>query len=121
VPTDQIRQSEWSEFLDDFSQTHEDWLVTIEVRGTEAPEDSDVILREAPFWGLSMADDRGMSGMIAVAAGEDRDSRHVTHIIPEPSRIILERDADGTDRALHIEARDGTTTIVWFEEGGPPG
>ncbi|HSJ52251.1 MAG TPA: DUF5335 family protein [Anaerolineae bacterium] len=118
MPTDQIRQSEWDEFLDDFSQTHEEWLVTIEVRGTEAPEDSDVLLREAPFWGLSMADEGGMSGMIAVAAGENRE-RHVTHIIPEPARITVERDPDGTDRALRIEARDGTTTIVWFEGTGP--
>jgi hypothetical protein len=120
MSTEQISHSKWSEFLDDFSQTHEEWLVTIEVRGTEAPEDSDVLLREAPFWGLSLAEETGMSGSIAVAAGEDRE-RHVTHIIPEPSRISVERGSDGTERALHIEARDGTTTIVWFEEGGPPG
>jgi len=118
VPSVEIPKREWQSFLDSFSQMHENWLVGIEVEGTGIDDDRQVLLDAGTFHGVSVADDRD-DNLIVVGAGT-RPDKHLIHSVAGTERIIVERDERGADRALRIEASDGTNTIVTFERTLPP-
>ena len=98
----------WAAELDSFSRQHEGWLVSIKTRtpdGTIAVEAEDV-----PLQGVSPASRDAKD--IAVAVGDAE--HHLTHPIRDVVRVHVDVTADRAERALVIDASDGSTTIIEF-------
>ena len=98
----------WAAELDSFSRQHEGWLVSITTRtpdGRIAVEAEDV-----PLQGVSPASHDAKD--ISVAVGDAQ--RHLTHGIHDVVRVHVDLTADRAERALVIDARDGSTTTIEF-------
>lgn len=117
MPTVEIPKKEWESFLDSFSQMHENWLVGIEIEGTGI-SDKRTLLDAGSFHGVSLAEESD-EDLIVTGAGT-RPDKHVIHSVDGTRRVVVERDERGADQALRLEAADGTTTTVTFQQSQPP-
>ena len=108
----EISRREWPAFFDDFSRRHARWLVTVEICSPEigAQVEADSLTFEGASADLKAGADR-----IAIALGEPATAT-LTHIIPAPTRVRLERtDLElSTFETLEIESESGATTLVRF-------
>jgi hypothetical protein len=112
VNTKEIPRDQWESFLEEFSRDYEGQLVSVQVYG-DGTGSSHVVARNLPFGGAAAGRPRdGDSSMISVMVGTD-PSDHVEHIVTEPCRVRLESNGTG-QTALHIDAVDGSTTVVRF-------
>jgi Family of unknown function (DUF5335) len=98
----------WAAELDGFSRQHEGWLVSIETRTPDGR--AAIEARDLPLLGVSRAS-RG-SNDIAITVG-DAD-HHLTHDVHDATALWLELTPEQAERALVIEAQDGSTTRVEF-------
>lgn len=98
----------WNRTLQEFSQIHEGWLVSLEVMSPEVGAQSE--FKAVPLLGIDLDPaDRGDAISIAVArSAKDR----VTHQIHAPRKLWIERTDAGADVALDIDAEDGTRNIL---------
>ena len=110
----EIRQTDWREFFDEFSRSHERWLATVEVFGALGAQ---TVAEELPLVGI-VADEPSHGGAVAIVLGEGDQS--VTHTIARPSKIEVDRPAPGADAAIEIESRDGEKTLVRFRSVPEP-
>lgn len=111
----QVPRAEWFRFFQGFSKRHEDWLVTVRVVGPDLgsqPESSGL-----PLEGI-VADPAGR-GPISIHLGRLRE-QHVEHEVPDPKQVWVELSDDGAEKALDIESRDGTKTILQFRSSPLP-
>jgi hypothetical protein len=109
--TREIPRDEWVAFFDSFSRQHEGWLVTIEVLGRDIG--AQIEAREQPLTGITAdLNDRGEDTISIFVGG--KSAAHVAHIVHAPSHVGLKETAEGAHEALHIEAKDGATTLVRF-------
>lgn len=114
--TVEVPRDEWPQALDQFSEIHQGWVVSLDVLGTELgaqPEISDL-----PLIGVS-ADSHRQPGNITISAARAADD-HVTHVVEAPEHVYIERTDEGADAALEIEARDGTKSILRFRSAALP-
>ncbi len=103
-----IPRDQWRDELDNFSREHEGWTVSLKIDrpgGGTAVEAHDL-----PFQGVSPASPQ--SADIAIEIGS-RPS-HITHEVHDPTRVCLDTTAEGAERALLIEAKDGSRATVEF-------
>jgi Family of unknown function (DUF5335) len=98
----------WAAELDSFSRQHEGWLVSIK---TQTPDGSTAIdAHDLPLQGVSQMSPG--SNDIAIAVG-DADN-HLTHDVHEAIALRVDLTADEAERALVIDAKDGSRTSVEF-------
>ena len=103
-----IAPDSWSAELDAFSRQHEGWLVSIKTRtadGKVAVEAHDL-----PLQGVSCMSHESTD--IAVTVGDSRS--HLTHGVHDAVALRVELTANRADRALLIDAQDGSTTSIEF-------
>jgi hypothetical protein len=106
-----IPTHEWPGFFDGFSRQHDGWLASIEVLGADIGDQ--IESREQPLRGITA--ELGMPGgdAISILLGDTPD-KHVTHVVHAPRRVSLEQTDEGADQAVHIEAADGSMTVLRF-------
>jgi uncharacterized protein DUF5335 len=108
MTTREIPRDHWREELDSFSRQHEGWIVTVEV--TESGE-TRTEAHDVPLYGVSV--DNPRQDAIAVIVGHEPKD-HVTHEVSHPVTVAIEQTDGGAERALRIDASDGSTTTVEF-------
>jgi hypothetical protein len=115
MATREIRRDEWVKSLDDFSKHHLDWIVTLEILGTDIGDQEEA--SGLPLVGIS-ADVKDRESRIEVIVGGRLDA-HLTHVINKAKRVWLrEPDVPGHE-AVAVESEDGTTTVVHFHHVSP--
>jgi uncharacterized protein DUF5335 len=107
--TIEIPRNDWARALQRCSATHEGSLVSLDVLAPELGALPEVM--NVPLVGVSF--EFGHDSVVFVSAGPS-PTCHLTHSIPRPTRIWLERADDGSDVALAMESADATRTIVRF-------
>ena len=111
VPTDS-----WPQTLNEFTSTHEGWLVSLDVFNSEIGAQPEI--DELPLVGIWMDRidrDRSITISAARSAGD-----HISHTIRDAKRVQIERTDEGADAALEVESGDGTKTILRFRSAGRP-
>jgi hypothetical protein len=116
MQTFEIPRETWVRRLNEFTNTHEGWLVSAEILSTEHGAQPEI--NNLPLLGVS-ADRINHDGTIAVSVACSANE-HFTHIIKSVARIYVERVDDGADAALQIESTDGTRTILRFRAAALP-
>ena len=111
MKTQEIPRAEWPAFLDSFTSRYKEWLIDLEVFGTEIG--SQMEAEGLPFEGITAELGNGKPDMIEIMLGTDPDD-HITHSITAPSQVSVEKTEEGADAALAIKASDGTTTLLRF-------
>ena len=112
----EIPRQEWVRFCNDYSRQHEGWLATVHVKGGSVGDH--VEARSMPLRGVSYEEKGTAKDSFAIFL--DRGAQgDETHTISHPTRLRLELDGD-VDRGLEIEAHDGTTTIIRFQNPSKP-
>ena len=109
--TTEIPVAEWVEFFQSFSQSHDRALVGVEVMSPEVG--AQVEGRELRFRGIS-ADQVHQPSTLFVSL-ETTHGDHVTHAVPAPTHIWLERSPAGAELALQIETKDRSKTLLRFQ------
>ena len=103
-----IERDLWAAELDSFSRQHEGWLVSVKRRasdGTIAIEAHDV-----PLQGVSPVSHE--LNDVAIRVGDAHSG--LTHDIHDVTAMNVELTADRAERALIIDAKDGSTTVIEF-------
>lgn len=101
-----VPRESWMSELDRFSRQHKGWLVSVVTR---SPEGTRVVeAHDVPLEGVSVAS----SNDIAVSVGT-RDN-HLSHDIHAVAAVRIELTGEGTERALVLEATDGSATAIEF-------
>lgn len=116
MQTVEIPRPAWTSMLDNFSEIHAGWLVSLDVLGAAIGAQPEV--SNLPLLGVS-AETSGANDAITISAGRSA-AEHVTHTIHAPARVYIERREDGADVALQIEAEDGTRSILRFRTAALP-
>jgi hypothetical protein len=116
MTTQEIPRKDWPEFSQAFSQRHDNWLVTLEVMGSEIG--AQVEGRGLRLRGLSA--DTSQEGSNFALMLETANGDHLTHVVAAPTHVWLEQAPDGADVALEIQSADGTNTLVTFRSAVRP-
>ena len=103
----------WTTCLAELTRRHYNDPVTIEVMGLDIGDQIEV--RRVPLKGLSLDVKDRPQGAISIVV-EDRHGAHTERLIHHPVDVQLKKSASGADEVLAVEAGDGTTTLVRFEE-----
>jgi hypothetical protein len=113
----EIPRETWVRRLNEFTASHEGWLVSIDLLGPEIGAQPGV--DKLPFLGVS-ADRLDHDGTVAISVARSA-TEHFTHVIHAVTRIYVEQDNDGAAAALLIESADGSTTILRLRAEALPG
>jgi hypothetical protein len=116
VMTTEIPVAEWSEFLQSFSQQHDNAIVGVEVMSPEVG--AQVEGRELRFRGLS-TDPTDQPSTLFVSLENDQGD-HLTCVVATPTHIWLEQTPAGADLALQIDAADRSSTLLRFRPVARP-
>jgi Family of unknown function (DUF5335) len=103
-----VPRSEWFQFFDAFSRRHQGRIATVHVFGPKIG--SQVEARGMPLEGI--VSNRDATGPIAIYLGAAPPTSNVEHEIDEPRQVWVELSDDGTEKALQVESRDGTKTML---------
>jgi hypothetical protein len=110
-----IPQKDWARALDEFSARHDGSLISLDV--VARPLGVQPQIRELPLRGVTVeSSPRGRAIVISAARA---DGEHVTHLIPSPTRVSIERTNEGADIALEIESEEGLAAILRFKTPAP--
>jgi len=111
--TTEIPRADWSRVLAEFSATHDGWLVSLDILSPDIGAQPDIT--DLPLVGVTFEDIR--AGTMTISAGR---SAEITHTIPAPNHIWVERTELGADAALAIESADGAKTILRLRTAALP-
>jgi hypothetical protein len=115
MPDQEIPREQWVKFFDEFSKSHQGWIVDWEVLGSDLGDQE--ITARLPLVGIS-ADLKGSRPQIDIIVGGRTDA-HMTQIIDAPKRVwFKEPDIPGHE-AISIETADGRMTLVTFRHVDP--
>ena len=103
-----IAPDSWSNELDSFSRQYEGWLVSIRTRTPDGRVQ--VSAKDLPLQGVSPASPR--TNDIAITVGDLHN--HVTHEVHDATSLRIDLTPDHAERALVINAKDGSMTTVEF-------
>ncbi|MBV8951984.1 MAG: DUF5335 family protein [Actinobacteria bacterium] len=105
---------EWREFLERLTADHQGDEVTIEVLSPEIGDQE-----EAERLAFSYLEYDNKDDVVVVAVG-GRDGRYplLRHMIGRPRRILVDPPSPHEARAIDVEDRDGTHTIVTLHPRG---
>lgn len=102
----ELPRAAWTAALNDFSTTHEGWLVSLDVWTPEIgtlPEINGLPL-------ICVAADRDQDNTISISASAENG--HAMHTIHHPTSVTFERDRHGVVSALHVESAGGVKTTL---------
>jgi len=91
-----------------FSRRHEGWLVSLTTRGPDGTVA--VVAREVALQGVSV--DTPQANALVIEVG-GRDG-HLTHEVRDVATVAIDLTPDRAERALVLESRDRSTTMVAF-------
>jgi len=108
MPTTQIRQEEWTDFLSGFSAHNQTKPVILEIESTDLGPQR--VIDGKPL--LAVEPDLEEE-MITVVAGdtEGEEPSALTHQVMNPRAIWVKSDDEGEPQALDIETEDGRTIL----------
>lgn len=113
--TVEVPQKEWAHALDEFSTMHEGSLVSLDILAPTLGVQPQI--RDLPLRGVTAeTSPRGSAIMISAAPA---DGEQVTHVVPSPTHVRIERTNEGADLALQIESVEGVTVILRFKATAP--
>ena len=115
MQTRDIPPEQWIKFFDDFSRSHEGWIVTLEVLGSDIGDQEEA--NNLPLVGIS-ADVKARKNQIEIIVG-GRPDAHVTRFIERPKHIWVKEPTLPGDEAIEVEAEDGIKTILNFHRIRP--
>lgn len=115
MANEEIPRDQWTRFLDEFSKSHEGWIVNWEILGKELGDQEKNA--RLPLVGIS-ADPKGSKPRINVMVG-GRPDAHVTQIIENPRRVMFRQPDQPGHEAIEIEDNDGLTTLLTFQHIDP--
>ncbi len=106
----EIPQQEWKGFLNQLSDDHEGWRVSVQV--LLGDEGAQRLVEDLPLLGLAMEEKGSRASSIDIDAGVSADD-HIEHTVDHPSHVrwVAGQGLAGT---LEIEADGGPTTLVEF-------
>ncbi len=107
----EIPHQHWLEFLGRFGSDHLGWRVTLQSR---RPGRGKLIEVEDSSLEQLLDEEAGGHEQISIVLG-DPAQRHQTHVVDDPTRVLLSGDEPG-QRELEIDARDGTVTVLSCRE-----
>jgi hypothetical protein len=116
MQTVEIQPARWSRTLEEFSATHEGWLVSVDVLAPDIGAQPEV--RELPLVGV-VAEPGADGGIITISAARP-EAGQITHTIHSPTRLWIERTNEGVDAAMEIESAEGTKTILRLKTPASP-
>ena len=103
-----IAPDSWATELDSFSRQHEGWLVSIRTRTPDGQIQLDA--KNLPLQGVSPASPH--TNDIAITVGDLHN--HLTHEVHQATSLRIDLTPDRAERALVINAKDGSMTTVEF-------
>jgi Family of unknown function (DUF5335) len=103
-----VPRSEWFQFFDAFSRRHQGRIATVHVFGPGIGYQTEA--RSMPLEGVvSNAD---ATGPIAIYLGAAPPGTNIEHEIDEPKQVWVELTDSGAEKALQVESKDGTKTML---------
>lgn len=106
--TIEFPQKDWVRILNEFTALHEGRAVSLDVLGPTLGVQPQI--RELPLLGVN-AESGPRGPAIMISAGRS-DGEQITHLIPSPTHVRIERTNDGADVALEIESDEGLAAIL---------
>lgn len=114
--TTEIPLRDWARSLDEFSEVHDGWLVSLDLLSAELGAQPQI--HDLPLRGVTAEMNREHPSIIVSAA--HADGEHVSHVIHDPTHVRIERTDEHADVALQIESADGTVNILRFRTPALP-
>ena len=109
--TVEVPQKDWARTLNEFSALHQGQPVSLDVVAPAMGVQPQI--RELPLRGVTAeSGPRGPAIMIFAARA---DGEQITHLIPSPTHVRIERTNEGADVALKIESEEGLAAILRFK------
>jgi hypothetical protein len=106
MATFEIDHDEWKGFFDNFSRTHEGWLITVELLAERLGDQLEI--ENMRLRAISVEASGADRLEISVADAEEHER---THVIESPSHVWLKEEEAGDDAVLEIETPDATTLV----------
>ena len=111
----EIDRDEWPTFLDRFSRTHKDWLVSVAIENGVPDEPLDQALKNMPLKDLFLDQAEDQTKLVVIVGDAE-----IPYDIINPRTIVYEQMAPNNEKRLRIEAGLGYATLVEFHPPGPP-
>ncbi len=109
--TVEVPQKDWRRTLNEFSALHHGRPVSLDVVAPTMGVQPQI--RDLPLRGVTAeSGPRGPAIMIFAARG---DGEQITHVIPSPTHVRIERTNEGADVELEIESDEGLAAILRFK------
>lgn len=112
MPIKEIPYPEWRRFFQDFSRSHQGWLVRIAERGADAG-----ILDKAqdlPLIDVTLHLE-GPEQTVSITVRKDPFPHgQFIHCVASPMRVTLEENGEHQDAKLHIASASDVATVVAF-------
>ena len=105
--TQEIRRTEWTNFLDGFSRLHRGWLVSIEI--VKADRSVQETVANQPLLGITTGGG-GLEEKILLTVGQPARQRVTGYPIRGAEHILIDRTEEGAVAGLEFDARDGSRT-----------
>lgn len=109
--TVEVPEKDWTRALNEFSARHEGWLVSLDVIAPDLGVQPQI--RELPLRGVTA--ESGPHGSAITISAARFDGEQITHLIPSPTHVRIERTNEGADVALEIESDEGLAAILRFK------
>jgi len=109
--TVEVPQKDWTRTLNEFSALHQGQSVSLDVVAPTMGVQPQI--RELPLRGVTAESGPGGPAIMIFAARADGEQ--ITHLIPSPTHVRIERTNEGTDVALEIESDEGLAAVLRFK------
>ena len=103
-----VPRSEWFQFFDGFSRRHQGRIATVHVFSPRIGYQTEA--RNLPLEGVVSS--AKATGPIAIYLGAAPPGPNIEHEIDEPNQVWVELSDSGAEKALQVESRDGTKTML---------
>ncbi|HMV51747.1 MAG TPA: DUF5335 family protein [Blastocatellia bacterium] len=111
--SNEIKQSQWVTFFNEFSKRNHSRPTRIEVFGEMGAQEAE---HHLPFNGISVDETGSSAPRVEILLGgvSPNDERHLTHVVTRASNVFPKTGASGQDEALEIVDADGGKTLLSF-------
>jgi hypothetical protein len=113
---DEVPRQEWKTFFQQFTQDHEEWLVS--VAGQDKGNQTLHEVNGLPFEALTLHLDDAHEVLSILVRNNDVAQEHVYLSIPRPRSVMVE--TAGPDVKLHIDSIDRPSTSIRFHRVATP-
>jgi hypothetical protein len=110
--SEEIPREGWRAFLEEVSETHLAYAVTIEIVGLPIGDQEEA--EKLPFVAMTY-DDRD-DAVVTTVGGPDTPYPVLRHIVSHPQRILAHPPGPGLVMAIDVVDGDGVQHVVTFDE-----